>query len=125
MSKIKAEYLWIDGNVPTSTLRSKTRILETDEAPPIWGFDGSSTNQASGDSSDCVLKPVFQCPDPIRGGESIIVMCEVLNADMTPHATNSRAECAAAAERYVEHECWFGIELAWMPGSAFVESTQR
>ena len=110
MSKIKAEYLWIDGNEPTSTLRSKTRILDAGAEVPIWNFDGSSTNQASGDSSDCVLKPVFQCPDPIRGGENIIVMCEVLNADMTPHATNTRAACAQAATRYVDHECWFGIE---------------
>ena len=99
MSKIKAEYLWIDGNEPTSTLRSKTRILDKGAELPIWGFDGSSTNQATGDSSDCVLKPVFQCPDPIRGGDSIIVMCEVLNADMTPHSTNTRAACAEAAAR--------------------------
>jgi len=121
MSKIKAEYIWIDGNEPTSTLRSKTKIMdapsvdpETGECaqvtPPTWGFDGSSTNQASGDSSDCVLKPVFQCHDPIRGGDNILVLCEVLNADMTPHATNTRAACAESAERYVEHECWFGIE---------------
>ena len=110
MSKIKAEYLWIDGNEPTSTLRSKTRILDKGAELPIWGFDGSSTNQATGDSSDCVLKPVFQCPDPIRGGDNIIVMCEVLNADMTPHSTNTRAACAEAAARYAEHECWFGIE---------------
>ena len=45
--------------------------------PPIWGFDGSSTEQATGDQSDCVLKPVSQFPDPIRGGDNILVMCEV------------------------------------------------
>jgi len=110
MSKIKAEYLWIDGNEPTSMLRSKTKVMDEGTEPTVWGFDGSSTNQATGDDSDCVLKPVFTCPDPIRGGKHLIVMCEVCNADMSPHATNTRSACAAAAERYATHECVFGIE---------------
>ena len=53
----------------------------------MWGFDGSSTNQATGDKSDCVLKPVFSCPDPIRGGHDVLVMCEVYTADGKPHPT--------------------------------------
>ena len=65
----KAEYIWVDGTEPTAKLRSKTKILADDVRElPIWGFDGSSTNQAPGDKSDCVLQPVFSCPDPIRGG---------------------------------------------------------
>ena len=57
--KVKlAEYIWVDGTQPTPSLRSKTRVLDADEEPPIWGFDGSSTNQAEGHNSDCVLKPV-------------------------------------------------------------------
>lgn len=110
MSKIKAEYLWIDGNEPTRTLRSKTKIMEEGAETPVWGFDGSSTHQATGDNSDCVLKPVFTCPDPIRGGKNLIVMCEVRNTDMTPHTTNTRFACAEAAERFATHECIFGIE---------------
>ena len=66
---IKAEYIWIDGTEPTARLRSKTKILDSTKNLPIWGFDGSSTNQAPGKASDCVLKPVFSCPDPIRGGD--------------------------------------------------------
>ena len=64
----KAEYIWIDGTEPTAKLRSKTKIVPDGADPPNWGFDGSSTNQATGDKSDCVLIPVFVCPDPIRGG---------------------------------------------------------
>ncbi|MEX1271171.1 MAG: glutamine synthetase beta-grasp domain-containing protein, partial [Acidimicrobiia bacterium] len=78
MSMIRAEYIWIDGNKPTQKLRSKTKIIENGSEPPIWGFDGSSTNQAPGDASDCVLKPVKVVPDPIRGGDNILVLCEVL-----------------------------------------------
>ena len=44
--KIKAEYIWIDGLTPTAKLRSKTKIIEQGTEPPIWGFDGSSTQQA-------------------------------------------------------------------------------
>ncbi len=63
----QAEYIWIDGTSPTPLLLSKTKILADGKQPPIWGFDGSSTNQATGDHSDCVLRPVFTCPDPLRG----------------------------------------------------------
>ncbi|HLM65479.1 MAG TPA: glutamine synthetase GlnII [Acidimicrobiales bacterium] len=106
----KAEYIWIDGTEPTAKLRSKTKILADGAELPIWGFDGSSTNQAPGDQSDCVLKPVFSCPDPIRGGDDKLVMCEVLYIDMTPHETNTRAACSATAAEYADQEPIFGIE---------------
>ncbi len=114
---IKAEYIWIDGTEPTSTLRSKTKIVPSSSgdvpAPgdlPIWAFDGSSTNQAAGQSSDCVLRPVFTCPDPIREGNDILVLCEVLMPDLSPHPTNTRAGCAEMAEKHAGHEMIFGIE---------------
>ena len=110
MSKIKAEYIWIDGWVPTARLRSKTKILAQGTEPPIWGFDGSSTNQAPGDASDCVLKPVYSVLDPIRGGDNILVLCEVLLTDMTPHPSNTRAACVELAKVHVDQDCWFGIE---------------
>lgn len=110
MSKIKAQYIWIDGQKPTAKIRTKTKVMDKGTEPTIWGFDGSSTEQAPGDASDCVLNPVFTCPDPIRGGDNIIVMCEVLLTDMSPHPSNTRAACAVAAEKYAEHDCWFGLE---------------
>jgi glutamine synthetase len=110
MSFYRAEYIWIDGTKPTAKLRSKTKIVPNKEAPPIWGFDGSSTNQAPGSASDCVLKPVFVCPDPIRGGDNKLVLNEVLLTDMTPHPSNTRAACADVARKYKAHDTWFGIE---------------
>ena len=108
----QAEYIWIDGTTPSPLLRSKTRVLKDGENPmdEIWGFDGSSTNQATGDDSDCVLQPVWMCPDPLRGPNDKLVMCEVLLPDMTPHATNTRAACKVASEKYASAEPWFGIE---------------
>ena len=85
-------------------------VIPDGKEPPLWGFDGSSTNQAPGDATDCVLRPVFTCPDPIRGGNDVLVMCEVLTVDMEPHPSNTRAACAAVAEKYADFEPWFGIE---------------
>ena len=114
MSKVKAEYIWIDGYKPTANLRSKTKIIdgpiESVDALPFWGFDGSSTMQAEGNDSDCMLKPVYYVPDPIRGGDDILVMCEVLNADGSIHVSNNRAACTELAGKFSSHEAWFGIE---------------
>jgi glutamine synthetase len=108
----QAEYIWLDGYEPTPMLRSKTKILADDVTdPPIWGFDGSSTEQATGDKSDCVLRPVFTCPDPIRGGQNILVMCEVLLAsNMRPHPSNTRAACARVEKKFAADEMLFGLE---------------
>ena len=91
----KLEYLWLDGCNPTQ-IRSKTKIVRSfgrkgGEAP-IWGFDGSSTEQAEGKNSDCVLKPVRIYPHPSEQDNSSIVLCEVWNVDDTPHSTNTRRE---------------------------------
>ncbi len=107
----RAEYIWIDGTEPTAQMRSKTRILDDGDDAPIWGFDGSSTNQAPGSNSDCVLQPVFQTPDPIRGGDDVLVLCEVLLPEsMEPHPTNTRAGAVEVAEKFADQDMWFGLE---------------
>jgi len=106
----KAEYIWIDGTEPTAKLRSKTKILADGAEPGVWGFDGSSTNQAEGHSSDRVLKPVATYPDPIRGGANLLVLCEVFNIDDTPHSSNTRALLRPVAEQFAGQESLFGIE---------------
>ena len=109
MSKHKLEYIWLDGYQPTQSLRSKTKV-ESDFSGKLedageWNFDGSSTEQASGDDSDTLLKPVAVYPDPDRfGGNGWLVMCEVLNADGTPHESNGRATISDDDEDF-----WFGF----------------
>ena len=114
MASIKAEYIWIDGVRPTAGLRSKTKILPEPlgslQDIPGWGFDGSSTEQAEGHSSDCLLTPVRFVHDPIRGGDHILVLCEVMNPDGSVHQSNTRAKTRAIEETYRLHEPWFGIE---------------
>lgn len=106
----KAEYIWIDGSQPTSKVRSKGKVVPIGQEPPIWSFDGSSTQQATGDKSDCVLKPVFVCDDPFRGEPHKLVLCEVFLVSGEPHPTNTRAACRETAEKYGQHDTWFGIE---------------
>ena len=109
MTKYKLEYIWLDGYTPVPNLRGKTQIKEFDAFPtldelPLWGFDGSSTMQAEGRSSDCVLKPVALYPDPARTN-GVLVMCEVMMPDgKTPHPSNSRATIPD------DPETWFGFE---------------
>ena len=35
MSKVKAEYIWMDGHEPTQKLRSKTKVVHNDEKPVL------------------------------------------------------------------------------------------
>lgn len=108
MSKAKLEYIWLDGSKPTQGLRAKTKILKdfggTLEECPIWCFDGSSTNQAPGGSSDCLLKPVAIFPDPGRI-DAFLVMTEVLNPDNSVHESNGRATIEDNDDDF-----WFGFE---------------
>jgi len=108
MAKYKLEYIWLDGYEPVRNLRSKTQIKDYSGFPkldelPKWGFDGSSTRQAPGGSSDCVLVPVAVYPDSTRKN-GVLVMCEVYNADGTPHASNDRATILD------DPDAWFGFE---------------
>ncbi|GIW98746.1 MAG: glutamine synthetase [Pirellulaceae bacterium] len=106
-NKYKLEYIWLDGYLPEPNLRSKTKVVDKEpqspEDCPVWGFDGSSTQQAEGHSSDCVLKPVALYPDAARKN-GYLVMCEVLNPDHTPHPSNYRATVPD------DPDLWIGFE---------------
>ena len=126
----KVEYVWLDGYTPEPNLRSKTKII-TKEVPessaklltleslgesmswdalkvedlPVWSFDGSSTQQAEGRFSDCLLQPVKLVHDHNRKGiRCYIALCEVLNPDGTPHASNTRAGLQDGTDN------WYGFE---------------
>jgi glutamine synthetase len=108
MTKYKLEYIWLDGRRPVPGLRGKTLLKEFEPPPtlaalPNWGFDGSSTMQAEGKSSDCVLKPVALYPDASRKN-AYIVLSEVMHPDGTPHSTNARATIEN------DPDLWIGFE---------------
>jgi len=119
---IVAEYIWQDGSEPTHKLRSKTKVFSisgettsvTLDIFPHWTFDGSSTGQATGDKSDCILVPVNFILDPTRekNHERIhcLVLCEVFGADKTPHPTNTRSLLRETFAKFLDQEPLFGIE---------------
>ena len=119
MTAFKFEYIWLDGYMPEANLRSKTKVLNFDEFDediskiPNWSFDGSSTQQAEGSFSDCVLKPVRIYQDPGRLN-AYLVLCEVMNPDGSPHASNTRSRIKKGHDDY-----WFGFEQEYtlMEGS--------
>lgn len=113
--KIKLEYVWLDGYTPEPNLRSKVKVIniKNDEGRitlddcPEWSFDGSSTRQAEGKFSDCILKPVRVYRNILNKGylKSYFVLCEVMYPDGTPHISNTRANVGIE-----EEDLWFGFE---------------
>ncbi|HFB54816.1 MAG TPA: glutamine synthetase [Hellea balneolensis] len=117
MSKFTmAEYIWLDGAVPTRFMRSKARTINVGSKPsiedfPEWSFDGSSTNQADGHDSDCILKPVTFVTDPIRGEGNFLVFAEVFTPEDQPHESNSRAQLRAVLDAgAAQQDPWAGFE---------------
>lgn len=106
-----ADYIWLDGSKPVQKLRTKNRFLPEGTSPPDWDFDGSSTEQSQGDNADLILCPVFSVKNPTSPGD-VIVLCEVLNQDGTPHESNTRAKLRHILEARVVGGMnpWVGFE---------------
>jgi glutamine synthetase len=115
MGQIRLDYIWLDGYQPTTGIRTKAQLIDSDlfddsiGSVPEWGFDGSSTRQAEGHYSDCILKPVRLYNNPfVENGR--FVLCEVLNADRSVHVSNTRALINAEETE----EFWFGFEQEYV-----------
>ena len=114
MNKIILEYVWLDG-YKTPNLRSKVKVMNWEAEPeefsccdiPEWNFDGSSTRQAPGSDSECILKPVRLYTS---GWQRHLVMCEVMNPDGTPHRSNHRASLRDVLDNTEDHKFWWGFE---------------
>ena len=104
MSNTILEYVWLGAN---NELRSKTKVVSGEMSlvaeMPLWSFDGSSTEQAPGNHSDCILKPVKSYPNPFHVmtvNDYYLVMCEVVD-----DIHNKRALITSDSQTY-----WFGFE---------------
>src|ERR1700690_2697824 len=108
MTKYKLEYIWLDEKKPIPELRGKTQLKSFEKPPtladlPLWGFDGSSTMQAEGSKSDCILKPVALYPNGARK-DAYIVLCVVMHPDDPRNSTNMPATIEDASG------LWVGLE---------------
>ena len=104
-----AEYIWLDGYKPLPNLRSKTKIVNSKKDITSWGFDGSSTEQAAGDESDCILTPRFVCKDPMRPS-GYLAFCDVYKSDQTPHPSNTRVKAVETYQPWQHSYVFVGFE---------------
>mgnify|MGYP006401341181 FL=1 len=102
------EYIWIDGREGTPQLRSKTKVVYSEESIPDWGFDGGSTYQGTLQDSDRILKSVRVYADPFGAHTDKLVLCEVYYPDGTPHESNTRHSLSKKDVK--ELDPWFGFE---------------
>jgi hypothetical protein len=81
---VVAEYVWCDAfGVPRSKAKTLTHIPTEPEDLPVWNFDGSSTEQATGSDSDVFLIPRAIFKDPFRGGHHVMVLAECCDSCKT------------------------------------------
>ena len=112
----KLEYIWVGGN---KELRSKTKVISTqkdklilgDDELSEWNYDGSSTNQADGNDSEVIIKPVAIYNDPFNQKmNALLVLCDTWLPNNLPHQTNTRITAKNIFDRALNEEPWFGIE---------------
>jgi len=116
VTPIKLEYVWFDGANPWG-IRTKLRLVDVDPATdfsiedvPMWGFDGSSTGQATGADSDCLLRPVKLYHHPFSN-DAYLVLCDVLQGDgIEGHSTNTRISAEAMITEHGDQSPIFGFE---------------
>jgi len=109
MGKVGAYYVWIGGNGEfRSKLRTVDSLFHDISHFPEWNYDGSSTNQASGDDSEVIIKPKRLFKSKIHN--CIYVLCDTYRPDGTPMPNNNRVKAVELFNKGLEHEPWFGIE---------------
>ena len=113
--KLIAEYIWIGGNL--TDIRSKCMTLPENsvlEDLPDWNFDGSSTNQATGNDSEVILKPRRVFPDPFRLGSHILVLCDTWYPDGTRTKSNFRCIADEILNKCKDEKPWYGLEQEYI-----------
>jgi len=126
--KIIIEYIWLGLD---NEIFSKVRVLSARQLVdnrnseyinirdiPDWDFDGSSTRQATTESSEVILKPCSLYKNPFCNKElqSFFVLCSTYNPDGNPLESNTRHNAVDIflEEAVSDQDIWFGIEFEYM-----------
>lgn len=109
MGKVGVYYVWIGGNGEfRSKLRTVNNLLFDVNHYPEWNYDGSSTDQASGEDSEVIIKPraLFKSNTNNCG----YILCDTYYPNGEPLPNNTRAKADDIFNRALDEEPWFGIE---------------
>jgi glutamine synthetase len=109
------EYIWIDSN---NNLRSKTKMMDNIDIidcidVPQWNFDGSSTNQAIGENSDVILRPVKIFNNPFRRFDKVInklILCDTYDSNNVALPSNKRIIADQIFDKKIDERPWYGLE---------------
>lgn len=120
MSNIPIEYIWLGGK---DEFRSKVRYLPSLLYPRLdtkslsdllltleWNYDGSSTDQATTEKSEVVLKPVRIYTNQFKN--KYYALCETYSIDGQPLSNNYRHYLTKLLEESTTsaHDLWLGFE---------------
>lgn len=113
---VLADYIWLDA---WQRARSKTKVIHGVTSVTLadlgdWNFDGSSTGQAPGTDSEVIIKPRALYPDPFRGGNHVMVLCDTYTPKGEAIPTNTRHIADTVFKQGVKEEPWFGIEQEYV-----------
>jgi glutamine synthetase len=123
VTNLLLEYIWLDGYA-TPNMRSKVKVLALDakreptiEDCPVWNFDGSSTKQAPGHSSECLLHParLYHWKD-----NHYFVLCEVMNEKSAETTGNRRADLRKQQKDFEKAGFWWGFEQEYFITKDFI-----
>lgn len=112
------EYIWLDNELKA---RSKTRTLYIDSISikniPIWNYDGSSTNQATTNNSEVIIKPCAIFTNPFASSSkftAILVLCDTYDLTDQKLNSNNRFNANLLFEKKKDEEPWFGLEQEYV-----------
>ncbi len=98
------EYVWLDAD---NNFRSKIRVMDEDNNAE-WNFDGSSTNQATTESSEVILKVVASYNHPFIDGK--LYLCATYDINDKPLSNNYYDKAIDIFNKNKELKPWFGLE---------------
>ncbi len=100
------EYIWLDAN---NNFRSKVRVLSfEEEIDTPWNYDGSSTNQATTESSEIILKVVATFNHPFMNGK--LNICATYDIHGEPLENNYYEKAIRLFNQKLDERPWFGLE---------------